>query len=142
MHQCAKDYAKQYPEAEKIITQCFYMDDGLWGADTINELKMLCREVEFVLSEGKFQLSKWASNSRAVEKLMQGDEAPSVNICDNDAETKVLGLRWLKDTDEFTIFVRNQKETQGLTKRYIISEIARLYDPNGYVAPVIVSAKL
>lgn len=143
MHQCADDYATQYPDAAKIIKECFYMDDGLWDADTISELKMLCKEVQFVLSEGKFPLSKWASNSRAVEKLMLGDETASVDICDkNDAEAKVLGLRWLKDSDEFTIFVRERKITQIHTKRSIISEIARLYDPNGFVAPVIVQAKI
>lgn len=49
------------------------MDDGLWGANSIAELKMLCGEVQFVLRQGGFELGKWASNSRAVEKLMLGD---------------------------------------------------------------------
>lgn len=142
MHKCAQDHIKQYPEAAEIITKCFYMDDGLWGTDTINELKILCREVQFVLSQGGFELSKWASNSRAVEKLMLGDESAMIDICDYDAETKVLGLRWLKDADEFTIFVRNVRKTQTLTKRYVIGEIARLYDPNGYVSPVVIVAKM
>lgn len=136
------DHEKEYPAAAKIIKTCFYMDDGLWGADSIAELKMLCREVQFVLRQGGFELGKWASNSRAVEKLMLGDEAETIDLCDSNAESKVLGLRWIKDTDELTIFVRKNKETQCLTKRYIIGEITRLYDPSGYCAPVIVVSKI
>lgn len=142
MHKCAEDHAKSYPEAAKIITQCFYMDDGLWGADTIDDLKMLCREVKFVLSKGRLELRKWSSNSRAVERLMDGEEAENVLIGEKHAEAKILGLRWLKDSDEFTIFVRPPRPTQSLTKRYIFSEIARVHDPNGYVTPVVIIAKM
>lgn len=141
MIECANQYAKEYPQAAEVIHKCFYVDDGTFGDDTIAGLKMLCKEVEFVLRQGGFELSKWASNSVAVEKHMQGDESDAVDIGETEKETKVLGIRWLKHTEQLTIVVRLNNEPK-FTKRAILGEIAKLYDPNGYVTPVLVVAKI
>ncbi|XP_055325735.1 uncharacterized protein LOC129579607 [Sitodiplosis mosellana] len=141
MVECANHYAKDYPQAAEVIRKCFYVDDGTFGDDTIAGLKMLCREVEFVLRQGGFELSKWASNCITVEKFMQGDEKDVVDIGESNDETKVLGVRWLKANDQLTIVVRLTTEPK-YTKRAILGEIARLYDPNGYVTPVLVVAKI
>lgn len=141
MQECAKDNAKNYPEAVEVILKCFYVDDGTFGADTIADLKMLCQEVEFVLRQGGFELSKWASNSIAVEQRMQGDANDTVDIGKTEEEAKILGMRWLKRTDQLTVVVKLKSEPK-FTKRAILGEIARLYDPNGYVTPVVVVAKM
>lgn len=141
MMECARQYEKEYPQAVDVIRKCFYVDDGTFGDDTIAGLKMLCKEVEFVLRQGGFELSKWASNSISVEKYMQGDEGETVDLGESDKEAKVLGVRWLKANDQLTIVVKLTKEPK-FTKRAILGEIARLYDPNGYVTPVLVVAKM
>ncbi|XP_031639935.1 uncharacterized protein LOC116351917 [Contarinia nasturtii] len=146
MIQCARDYAKSHPNAADIIINCFYMDDGLWGADTIAKLKQLCMQVEYVLKQGGFSLAKWASNSISIEKEMHAELTNAVEM-DKDLtlkvkEAKVLGIRWLKESDELTISVQAYAHKEKCTKRDIISEIAKLYDPNGYVAPVVIVAKM
>lgn len=57
-------------------------------------------------------------------------------------KTSVLGLKWLIQSDESTYEVKNSVETEKLTKRIILSKIGQLYDPNGYISPVVVKAKL
>ncbi|XP_031631810.1 uncharacterized protein LOC116346047, partial [Contarinia nasturtii] len=142
MIQCARDMQDKYPNAVRVIEQCFYMDDGLFGADTVEELKVLAREVQLVLAQGGFQLSKWASNSNELESLMKSNATKEIDIGDTTKEAKVLGIRWLKDTDELTIFVKVSLKKGNYTKRQIISQITKLYDPNGFVSPVVILAKM
>lgn len=59
-------------------------------------------------------------------------------------DTTVLGLRWQPDSDELT-FKFQPLVPEGLrqeTMRQVLSQIARLYDPNGYLGPAIVLAKI
>ena len=36
--QYAFDFGKQYPRAARVINESFYVDDGLTGGDTIQEV--------------------------------------------------------------------------------------------------------
>lgn len=56
MMQCARDQAKHYPEAARIIEECFNVDDGTFGGMTEEETGLLCREIEFVLIQARFEL--------------------------------------------------------------------------------------
>lgn len=140
MTEIANQHQIEYAQAAEVIKKCFYVDDGSFGDDTIAGLKMLCKEVEFVLPQGGFELSKWASNSIAVEGYMQGNESETVDIGETE-EAKIKGIRWIKTNDQLTIVVKLKPEPI-LTKRGIVAEIARMYDPNGYVTPTIVIAKM
>lgn len=48
----------------------------------------------------------------------------------------------VEGTDEFTYEVKRDRNYEQLTKRIVLGEIARLYDPNGFIAPVIARAKM
>lgn len=56
--------------------------------------------------------------------------------------TTILGLKWLIDTDQFTFVVKSPTVELPLTKRKIVSCVAQLYDPNGYISPVTVKGKI
>lgn len=141
--QCADDHASQFPEAAKAIKTCFYMDDGIFGTNNIQEAKILCKEVEYVLNRSNFTLKSWSSNSKELEMYMNGNanENETVILGDDD-ETKVLGMIWNKAKDEESIFVKKFEMQKNVTKRSILKETATLYDPNGFIAPVIVKAKM
>lgn len=59
-----------------------------------------------------------------------------------EADAKVLGLRWITATDELTFRVVKPCMPKQPTKRQVLSEVAKLYDPNGLLAPIIIIAKL
>lgn len=141
MVQCARDNAANYPEAARIIQEDFYVDDCLTGADSIDEALVICRELDLVLKSGGFELAKWTSNCRDVIRLMRSAENPSIDLSEN-SDTKVLGLRWLTTTDELTFQVTANKIPSPPSKRVVLSEIAKLYDPNGFISPIIIVAKL
>lgn len=56
---------------------------------------------------------------------------------------KTLGITWLPKEDVF-VFKINQLylSERPTTKRTILSDIAKLYDPLGLTGPVILTAKL
>lgn len=141
MIQCARDHAARFPDAARVIEEDFYMDDGLSGAETIESAKVLCREVDHVLKQGGFELRNWSSNCEEIEELMQSKVANIVQLEAEDS-TKLLGLNWLKATDELAIRVKTQAVTKAENKRKILGEIAAIYDPSGYIGPVTVLAKI
>ncbi|XP_017875755.1 uncharacterized protein LOC108622407 [Ceratina calcarata] len=59
------------------------------------------------------------------------------------SELKVLGLRWVPSADYFYFnLTRFQPSATPPTKRSLFSEIAKLYDPLGWLSPVVVRAKI
>lgn len=143
MIQSARDNRDEYPTGARIIESDFYIDDLLTGSEGKYETMTVCHEINYVLRSGGFKLRNWISNCKEVEEEFRKEEneKSAIDLSEVD-ETKVLGLRWLTKTDEFTIAVKTNVLSQHPTKREVLGEIARLYDPNGFLAPVIMVAKL
>lgn len=140
MQQCAKDHAHDFPDAAEAVHKDFYVDDCFTGADEEQGAAALCKDIDTLLMKGGFEMCKWASNSSNVLQRVQGAEG-IIEMCD-EVDAKVLGLRWLTATDELTFRVTRQSMPERPTKRQMLSEIAKLYDPNGFLGPAIVVAKL
>lgn len=58
-----------------------------------------------------------------------------------DNVQKSLGVFWGPHQDEFRIKVETNPNNV-VTKRTILSEVAKLFDPLGWLAPVVIQAKL
>ena len=54
----------------------------------------------------------------------------------------VLGLAWDPQQDEFYYNVSLEKLDGRITRRAVLSKIAKLYDPLGWIAPIIVVLKM
>lgn len=137
--QCANDHDRLFPRAAKILRECFYVDDLLTGAHTIQDAQDLKNEVTSILEKGKFKITKWKTNGHFYEKIPLGDK-------DEGERPSVLGLCWDLSTDTFMYKLSEDKEEESReyfwTKRRILSKIARLYDPNGYLGPIIMTGKM
>ncbi|XP_060869420.1 uncharacterized protein LOC132944179 [Metopolophium dirhodum] len=140
----AKSVEKQFPCASKVIAEDFYMDDLMTGADTEDDCCQLQREVSTVLDSAKLPLRKWCSNSEFVLQNMSkcvNDPLFVLDIGDNDT-VKSLGLQWkpIADLFQFEIVSRSMEGT--LTKRAILSDLNRIFDPLGFLSPVLVKGKI
>lgn len=142
--QAAREAADMYPEAAKAIEKDFYMDDCVTGTNTVEQAIKLANEINQILSGAGFILRKWKSNEpellQAFGSADQNDECAMV--FSEDGETSVLGVKWLLQTDQFTFVVKTPTFTGPLTKRKIVSFVAQLYDPDGYISPVVVIGKI
>ena len=54
-----------HPRTVSAVRDCFYVDDGLLGADSLSEATELQKEIEDLFEKGGFLLSKWKSNDPA-----------------------------------------------------------------------------
>lgn len=143
MQQLAIDEGSHFPLAAPILRENTYVDDVLFGDDDIEHLQRTRNQLIDLLSHGGFELRKWASNSIYILANINPDNhglACSKNLVP-DETLKVLSITWNPHTDSFH-FVVNLLSEEPVTKRAILSTISRLYDPLGWVVPVIISAKI
>ncbi|KAH9634604.1 hypothetical protein HF086_009256 [Spodoptera exigua] len=62
LRQLAEDERKSFPAAAKVVENCFYTDDLLHGAHTIQSAKNMKQDLIQMLKTGGFNLRKWSSN--------------------------------------------------------------------------------
>ncbi|GFW58350.1 integrase catalytic domain-containing protein [Trichonephila clavipes] len=120
------------------------MDDLLSGADTPNNAISICKDIAHVLSTRGFHLRKLNSNS--TEFLAQFSEHSSHDARvefskDSNESSKVLGLFWNSSNDTFG-FQPSLELTPPLTKRRILSESSKIFDPLGLLSPCTVFMKI
>ncbi|XP_045446747.1 uncharacterized protein LOC123654934 [Melitaea cinxia] len=137
MHQLSIDEGHYFPLAANRVRTDFYMDNLMTGCQTEIEAIKVYKEMNELMKKGGFNLQKWSSN----RKLWQEDNGKDMEIREDDT-IKILGLTWNRFTYEFEYTVTLSSEIALETKREIISEISRLYDPLGWLAPCIVTAKI
>lgn len=135
--QCAEDFFDQFPIAAQSVKEDFYMDDWLKSVHSENEAVVLKGDMIKLLNQGGFELAKWRSNC---SKL--ADTRLNAKNVSEPTNTSVLGVVWDFTADEFQFRVRVEEMMGPLTKRKITSMAARVFDPQGYVSPVTIRAKL
>lgn len=139
--QAAREANQNYPKAAKTIEEDFYMDDCTTGANSESEAIQLAKEMDTILKGAGFELRQWKSNSKNVVKCMDS-EIENTTVFSAPERTSILGIKWLIDSDKFTFVVKTPKLEGQITKRKIVSCVAELYDPNGYISPVIIIGKI
>lgn len=144
MIQGARDMQVQFPNGALAIEHDFYMDDCLTGAQNVESARQLCTEMDGLLNACGFTLDKWRSNKRNVVPGEAGRQTSEELELSEFSDTTVLGLRWLPETDQLMFkFQQPAALTKvEMTMRKLLSQIAQLFDPNGYIGPVIVKAKM
>lgn len=119
-----------------------YIDDIVTGSSSVEEALVLQQELISLLQTGHFSLSKWASNCPEILKAVNLDnESENINLTSNDdSSIKILGLQWNPIKDTFSYKIGNFTPTY--TKRSILSTIAKIFDPLGFLSPSILIAKI
>lgn len=140
MQQCARDYSLQYPLAAKHVMDSFYVDDLLTGSDNEEQATELRHQLTELLLKGKFELAKWCSNSKKVS--LSVETAPIIIEINDPTIKSVLGLCWEPNNDTLMFKATSFREEPNWTKRKILSNVGKLYDPNGCIAPIVVVAKI
>lgn len=138
MQQCARDHAKEFPLGAQAVLEMFYVDDALAGADSVEDAVELKNQLTKILSKGKFELAKWCSNKNI---FYNSEERAFLELVESENKS-VLGLRWLPQQDQFCYKIEAIRPKKLWTKREVLSQIGRLYDPNGYISPVVVVPKM
>ncbi|XP_050538460.1 uncharacterized protein LOC126903928 [Daktulosphaira vitifoliae] len=141
LKEIAMEVQDEEPDISRALQSSTYMDDICTGAQTLEEAKRLRDALVHVLAKSGLELKKWSSNYKEVlAGIPVEDQSDMLDIAVSDGGgVKVLGMRWLPSNDEFKYDIILGERV--MTKRSLLSTIARLFDPLGLVAPVIFYAK-
>lgn len=140
--QLTEDEGHRFPLAVPSIQQGRYVDDIFGGADTTNQLIKIAKDLIGLCESGCFPLAKWhSSNTELLAEVSPQDDLNNAIQLD-DCDTKILGLNWHPQTDNFTFVSKLQLTTGKVSKRTILSEIAQIFDPLGFISPVVIKAKM
>lgn len=131
-------------EVVNTIKLNFYVDDCLKSVPTEEQAISLTEDLRTLCAMGGFKLRKWMSNSRTVlASIPEEEKAKEVKELSLDMQQlpveRALGVRWNVEEDTFTfqLTVKNKQNT----RRGILSTVSSVYDPLGFLAPFILTAK-
>ncbi|KAK0134384.1 hypothetical protein N1851_030041 [Merluccius polli] len=128
----------------KFIKRNFYVDDGLSSVESNDQAIQLVKEARELCSSGKLRLHKFISNSKEVIATIPKEEcaeaANNLDMAFGELHMeRVLGVQWCVASDEFQF--RVVVKENPLTRRGVLSTVASVYDPLGFVAPFILIGK-
>ena len=135
-------FAKKYPDCVKELQDGTYVDDLNLGGNTHKEVNVLKKTAIHVMNEGGFQLHKWHSNVEELESDQSEDRENTYaksSLGTKSSECKLLGVPWNKRKDTMSVIFPKSEEQS--TKRVLLRTIAKVYDPLGITAPLMLTAK-
>ncbi|KAK6195425.1 hypothetical protein SNE40_000861 [Patella caerulea] len=132
-------------EAANMLRRDFYVDDGLKSVETSEEAVELIRNIKEMCRKGGFNLHKFTSNNREVlEEIPKEDRAESIKDINLDFDflplERALGVQWNIENDAFQFKITLQDKP--CTRRGILSTICSIFDPLGFLAPVLIEGKI
>ena len=137
-------YEDTEPEVVNELKK-LYVDDLASSSETDHKAYQTYKTAKQIMSEGRFNLRKWRTNSKTLlkrineaEKLPFDDTQLDKDLREN---VKVLGLCWNTNNDEFTFDFKGLikfANSMTLTKRNALRFGGRFYDLLGFLSPFTV----
>ena len=136
-----RHHLSKYPEGRVVeeLKENLYVDDWLTGANSEEECCELFQGANEMMLEANMPLAKCASNNDVVSDMFfQEFGAKHVG----SESVKILGLKWLTGPDCFSFDGLEVPVELTTTKRVVLSFLARLFDPLGFLTPFTMVPKI
>ncbi|KAL4217997.1 hypothetical protein ACF0H5_022735 [Mactra antiquata] len=147
-----------YPEAAAFVQNDFYVDDGLASVKYECEAVELVKDAQTICNSGGLRLHKFVSNSRSVIETIppseRAEDVKNLNLtCESLPVERALGILWNIEQDMFQFHAKqslpseSEQENNKIlcdmnpTRRNILSVVASIFDPLGFLSPVTLSGK-
>ncbi|GFQ75296.1 DUF1758 domain-containing protein [Trichonephila clavata] len=140
---CENHFKRTYTRDSTAALKDFYVDDLMSGANSLSEALELQNQLTQMVSSAGLVLRKWASNCSELLNSIDSDmrlSNTSLNI-DNDDTVKTLGILWHPASDVFYFKISPLSFEGTLTKRTLLSTIAKTFDPLGWLSPITIQYK-
>ena len=133
----------------KHLTQCtdqvsidmlrnLYVDDLASGVSDDGSAVNYYQDARNTMSPVGFNFRSWSSNSPGLQHLAAKDQ-----VLDTSPAKKVLGILWNITSDTLGSSYKQATSIPPLsTKREVLQETAKVFDPLGLLQPVTVAAKI
>ena len=122
----------------KDIQENLYVDNIISGSATEFEAVQYYHNARSILSEAGFNLRAWTSNSQQVRAIAEQDKTIDASIPSN-----ILEIHWNAVTDQLSLISKETDLMSELTtKREVLQESSRIFDPLGFATPITIRSKL
>ena len=131
LRKTAEEGECENPRAAQAIKNNSYMDDILDPVAKNGEATELTKAIDGTLETGGFQVKRWQSNGEW-DHVNNEKDVKDINVPQGKQDEKGLGLVWNNKDDvlKYKVEVKANKTQQPkFTKRNILSQVARTYDP-------------
>ena len=161
-------YQDQDPQFVKSFSSSIYVDDLTFGADSEDKAYSLFVKSKARLAEAGFNLRKFLSNSTSLQSQVDSHEQQHQQNTPTPVEeedqsyakralgvkgeesgreeaSKVLGVQWRHKKDQLTFNLEGmgkRKDKEIPTKRDVVAEAARVFDPLGVLSPITILWKI
>ncbi|XP_061716627.1 uncharacterized protein LOC133524559 [Cydia pomonella] len=139
----AQEFIDTAPLGAAVLNRDTYVDDIVSGADSVENAILIRDELIKILTSARLHLRKWTSNDQGFLVDLSDSDLYSEHFRNfedvHDVSLKILGLLWQPKSDTFSFKTSNVE--CRCTKRSILSEIVRIFDPLGFLSPVVFLAK-
>lgn len=130
--------------SQRTILNDFYVDDLLSGGKNDDECYQLYEEVSNTLAGAGMLLRQWCTSSSTLLNQLPSSQNDSKYLLQlNDNETiSTLGITWNPHKDCFHFILKPWSPPNCMTKRSLLADINRIYDPLGFITPVLIKGKI
>ncbi|CAG9133395.1 unnamed protein product [Plutella xylostella] len=135
----AEQERESLPRAAAVLRTDVYVDDIITGTDSESDALSLQQELITLMKSGGYELRKWISNSSAILQGLPDDHKQLPLLFENSENphtVAVLGVLYDPVRDVFS-YKLNLGASSSDTKRSILSVVARIFDPKGWICPVV-----
>ena len=144
LKQTAREFGHLYPSMiSGAALHNFYVDDCLVSVLTVKEAVTMQQKLTEFLARRGFHLTKWISNDdKVLESISELERSNLGKFMSDNVKENVLGMQWHIRGD-YKYFIFNiHVNKKPFTRRGLLSMTASVYKPLGFVAPLILEAKL
>ena len=128
-------------ELNETVEDDMYADNLVTGGESASEVYKIKGDSVKLFQRGGFKLHKWHSVLETNDLVNENElNFAKQQLGTKPKETKILGLLWDKREDSFIIQVLNINK--NATKRNILSTLASICDPLGFVSPCLLLGKI
>lgn len=134
LQQLASDGAISHPVASQRILEDFFVDDILSGAYDVPDALTIQQQLRDLPSSAGFSLRKWVSNNDVLlQAIPPNDRKIKAYLLIALADTiKSLGIHLDPYTANFTFESSLESTITSTSKRTILSNIVKHFDPLGW----------
>ncbi|XP_075157839.1 uncharacterized protein LOC142231104 [Haematobia irritans] len=142
--QLSNDCSDSHPMASQIIRDDMYVDDVLSGCHDLQTAFEAKNQLVSALNSACFPLRKWTSNSAKLLQSLPKEHVLKQDflVFDDSSQIKTLGVKWNAMSDCFLFDIQALSPRTRYTKRQVLSEISRIFDPAGWLSPIVILAKI
>uniref|UniRef100_A0ABD2X7A1 Reverse transcriptase domain-containing protein n=1 Tax=Trichogramma kaykai TaxID=54128 RepID=A0ABD2X7A1_9HYME len=143
IEQLCKDEGAQFPAAAVVILRDRYVDDVLSGGPDLEAARNLRDQLTQLTNRGGFPLRKWVANDpRLLEGVNTADRLrPTWISFSAEDPVRELGIAWNPQDDSLGVTVPDVSRPRR-SKREVLSALATIFDPCGWLAPTTLTVKL